>query len=186
MNQSQGNTIQAETFLTYAWKNDVHNFSIMAGHSVSKYFGFWVNSSAKDFLDDNIRLTSLTLDPDKKDGNGGFNADVRGISYYGRLTYSLLDRYILTATVRRDGSSNFGKGNKWGVFPSAALAWRISEESFLKDNDIISNLKLRLGWGQTGNAGGLSGKGIEAVSSSAVAYNYYSGDNRQIGMSSTS
>ena len=63
------------------------------------------------------------------------------------------DRYILTSTVRRDGSSRFGADNTWGTFPSAAAAWRISEENFMKSTPAISNLKLRLGWGQTGNSG---------------------------------
>lgn len=72
------------------------------------------------------------------------------ISYYGRLNYTLMERYLLTATVRRDGSSRFGKDNRWGTFPSVALAWRISEEDFLKDNGPLSNLKLRLGYGVTG------------------------------------
>jgi len=74
----------------------------------------------------------------------------RLISFYGRLNYNLLERYLLTATIRRDGSSRFSPENRWGTFPSVALAWRLSEESFLKDIDFLSNLKLRLGWGVTG------------------------------------
>jgi iron complex outermembrane receptor protein len=72
------------------------------------------------------------------------------VSFYGRLNYNLLNRYMLTATVRRDGSSRFSKENRWGTFPSLALAWRIKDESFLRDVDAVSNLKLRLGWGMTG------------------------------------
>ena len=72
------------------------------------------------------------------------------ISVFGRLNYTLLDRYMVTATVRRDGSSRFSKDNRWGTFPSVALAWRISEEGFLKDIKALSNLKLRLGYGLTG------------------------------------
>ena len=74
----------------------------------------------------------------------------RLISFYGRLNYNLLEKYLLTATIRRDGSSRFSPENRWGTFPSVALAWRISEEDFLKDADALSNLKLRLGWGVTG------------------------------------
>ena len=74
----------------------------------------------------------------------------RLISFYGRLNYNLLERYLLTATIRRDGSSRFSPENRWGTFPSVALAWRISEEGFLKDAEALSNLKLRLGWGVTG------------------------------------
>ncbi|KAF2516741.1 SusC/RagA family TonB-linked outer membrane protein [Flavobacterium foetidum] len=72
-------------------------------------------------------------------------------SYFGRLFYSFDDRYLLTATLRRDGSSQFAKENQWDWFPSAALAWKISNESFLKDNKTVNNLKLRLGWGLVGN-----------------------------------
>ncbi|MDR3217443.1 MAG: TonB-dependent receptor [Dysgonamonadaceae bacterium] len=74
----------------------------------------------------------------------------RLISFYGRLNYNLLERYLLTATIRRDGSSRFSPENRWGTFPSVALAWRIKEESFLKNIEVLSNLKLRLGWGITG------------------------------------
>ena len=72
------------------------------------------------------------------------------ISFYGRLNFSLMDKYLLTATIRRDGSSRFSKENRWGTFPSVALAWRISEEGFLKEVKALSNLKLRLGYGITG------------------------------------
>lgn len=79
------------------------------------------------------------------------------IGFFGRLNYSLLDRYLLTANIRRDGSSRFGPGNKWGTFPSLALAWRINEESFLKDSPWLSELKLRLGYGVTGQQDILTG-----------------------------
>ncbi|MCD8178321.1 MAG: TonB-dependent receptor [Tannerellaceae bacterium] len=69
----------------------------------------------------------------------------------GRINYSFNDRYLLTLTGRYDGSSRLAKGNKWSFFPSAALAWRIKEESFLKDVDTLSNLKIRASWGNTGN-----------------------------------
>lgn len=72
-------------------------------------------------------------------------------SFFGRAFYSFDERYLLTATIRRDGSSKFAKGNKWGWFPAVALAWRASQESFLRNNAIINNLKLRAGWGATGN-----------------------------------
>ncbi len=71
-------------------------------------------------------------------------------SYFSRLQYSFNDKYFLTATIRRDGSSKFYKDNQWGWFPSAALAWKVSNENFLKDSNVISNMKLRLGWGEVG------------------------------------
>ena len=81
----------------------------------------------------------------------GYQNNTSLFSYFGRVLYNYDDRYLLTATLRRDGSSKFADGNRWGWFPSAALAWRASQESFLKDNKVINNLKLRLGWGATGN-----------------------------------
>ncbi len=72
------------------------------------------------------------------------------VSFFGRLNYTFKNKYLLTATVRDDGSSRFAKGNQWGLFPSAAFAWKIKEESFLKDVNAVSDLKLRLGWGVTG------------------------------------
>ncbi|MBZ4034282.1 TonB-dependent receptor [Flavobacterium sp. 17A] len=73
-------------------------------------------------------------------------------SYFARANYTFDDKYILTGTIRRDGSSQFAEGNKWDWFPSASLAWKISNESFLKDNQTVNNLKLRAGWGVTGNS----------------------------------
>ena len=72
------------------------------------------------------------------------------VSYFGRLNYSFMDRYLLTFTLRQDGSSRFAEGNRWGTFPSAAFAWRIGQESFLRSSEKISDLKLRLGYGITG------------------------------------
>ncbi|MFT3739072.1 MAG: TonB-dependent receptor [Breznakibacter sp.] len=77
------------------------------------------------------------------------------LSYYARLNYTLLSRYTLTATMRRDGTSRFNEDNRWGTFPSVALAWRLSEESFLSDIDVLSNLKLRLSYGVTGQQEGI-------------------------------
>jgi TonB-linked SusC/RagA family outer membrane protein len=170
---SNYNTLALETFLTYNWKNEAHNITVMAGNSVNKSFGNWSSATADDFPADNIRDISLTSDPTTRTGSGAYNLEVRGLSYFGRATYVLKDRYIMTGTVRRDGSSNFGEGNRWGTFPSAALAWRITEEDFLKDNSAISNLKLRLGWGQTGNSGGPTDRATAALTSNTIQYFFY-------------
>lgn len=77
------------------------------------------------------------------------------VSFYGRLNYSLMDRYLLTATVRTDGSSRFSKENRWGVFPALALAWRLNQESFLKSISWLDDLKLRVGYGVTGQQDGI-------------------------------
>ena len=176
ISNSQDNTIALESYLTYNWKNDIHNLTLMAGNSITKSFGDEVSAEAYDFSADNIRDISLTSDASTRTGNGKYHLQVRGISYFGRATYSLKDRYILTGTVRRDGSSNFGVGNMFGTFPSLAGAWRITEEDFMKNTQAISNLKLRLGWGRTGNSGGATDKAINALTSKSIGYYYYGQD----------
>jgi len=181
---SQGYNLGLESFLTYAWKNQIHNLTLMAGSSMSQSAGTWSSSNAIDFPADNIRDISLSNDPTTRTGTGAYNLEVHSLSYFGRATYSLLDRYIFTGTIRKDGSSNFGINSKYSTFPSAALAWRVSEESFLKDNPMVSNLKLRLGWGQTGNMGRPNDKNVASLSSNSVAYYYYA-QNGTSGLGST-
>lgn len=170
INQNQNSEIALESFVNYDWSNDHHRVSAMAGFSVSDTDGVWLNTSASDFPADNIRQISLTNDPSSKTTNGGRDLKTRYQSYFGRLTYSLNDRYILTATVRRDGSSNFGSGNRYGTFPSASLAWRLSEENFIKNLNLFSNLKIRAGWGQTGNAGSATSLSVPQLSSLNCMY----------------
>ncbi|MDH6303422.1 TonB-linked SusC/RagA family outer membrane protein [Parabacteroides sp. PF5-5] len=181
MNQNQRNVVALESYFTYNWSNDIHNLTLMAGNTVSNNWRHSVNASANNFLSDTYRDISLTSDQASRNGGGSYSLKTRYVSYYGRAMYSLMDRYILTGTVRRDGSSNFGSGNRWGVFPSAALAWRLSEEDFIKNLDIFSNLKLRVGWGQTGNAGEATNLSVAQLSSNRVAYDWgslngYTGD----------
>ncbi len=173
INQNQNSEIALESFVNYDWSNAHHRVSAMAGFSISDTDGVWLNTSASDFPADNIRQISLTNDPSSKNTNGGRDLKTRYQSYFGRLTYSLNDRYILTATVRRDGSSNFGSGNRYGTFPSASLAWRLSEENFIKNLNLFSNLKIRAGWGQTGNAG--SGTSLSVPQLSSLDCMYYVG-----------
>ena len=173
LGQSKGLSKGIETYLTYNWNTSFHNLTLMVGNSVGDYEGAWVSASSHTFLSKDNRRVDLATDEQSITGNGGFNAKVRTISYYGRLVYNLFDRYILTGTIRRDGSSNFSEGNRWGTFPSAAVAWRIKEESFLKDFKPISNAKIRVGWGQTGNAGGIAGRSTYALSSANTKYQFY-------------
>jgi iron complex outermembrane receptor protein len=102
------------------------------------------------------------------------------VSFFGRLNYSLLDRYLLTATLRRDGSSRFSPATRWGNFPSLAFAWKIIDEPFLKGSNIFSDLKIRLGWGVTGQQDGIGDYSYQPVityGDSAARYqfgnNYY-------------
>jgi TonB-linked SusC/RagA family outer membrane protein len=181
LSQNQSNNTALESYFTYNWKNENNNLTLMAGNTVSNAWRHWVEASANDFISDGYRQIDLTSDQSSRTGNGGYNIQTRYISYYGRATYSLMDRYIATATVRRDGSSNFGIGNRWGTFPSATVAWRLSEENFVKNLDLFSNLKLRIGWGQTGNAGSATNLSQVQLSSYRVSYDWgtlngYTGD----------
>jgi len=95
----------------------------------------------------------------------------RLISFYGRLNYNYLERYLLTATVRRDGSSKFGKNHKWGTFPSLSVGWNISEEPFMQNTAWVNDLKLRVGYGVTGNQSGLDPyKTLELFGSDGLYY----------------
>lgn len=108
----------------------------MAGYS-------YQNFKNKGFNTENIQDVTLTETFD-------YNNELNLQSFFSRLTYSLADKYLLTLTYRRDGSSRFSKDNRWGNFPSAAFAWKIYEEGFMKNSTAITNLKLRLSWGLTG------------------------------------
>ncbi len=154
LSNGESQTLYIQNTATYNWSNDVHDITFMLGNEVSRWYGQWASARALGFESPDNRDIGITTIAKERTGSGAFNLEERGISYFGRFNYSLLDRYLITATLRRDGSSNFGAGNRWGTFPSAAIGWRISEEPFMKNQNLFSNLKLRAGWGQTGNSGG--------------------------------
>ena len=171
---SDGQTLDIQNTLTYNWSNDKHDVTVMLGNEVSRWYGQNASAGAKGFQSKDIRSIALNTGEYPTSAGGSISLESRGISYFGRLAYSFMSRYNLTATIRRDGSSNFGSGNRWGTFPSAAASWRISEESFMKNVKGLTNLKLRLGWGQTGNAGNMGGKGVAGLLMDNVRYSYYS------------
>ncbi|MFN2458739.1 MAG: SusC/RagA family TonB-linked outer membrane protein [Chitinophagaceae bacterium] len=104
-------------------------------------------------------LAADRIDTIKQAGVAGFAQNTL-VSFYGRLNYSYKSRYLATVTFRRDGSSRFSEQNRWGNFPSAALAWNIKQEPFLKNNDFLTALKLRFGWGITGQQEGIGNFGF--------------------------
>lgn len=127
-----------------------NHFQIMLGHEAQ--WGNWesLSGSRKGYISDGIH--SLGVGDSSTATNSGDDGTPWSIeSYFGRLNYNLLDRYLITATLRTDGSSSFGKNNRWGWFPSAAVAWRITQEPFMKSVTWLSNWKLRVGWGLVGN-----------------------------------
>ena len=114
-----------------------HSFDVMAGYG---WQHFW------------RKFNSTTRSPEGDDlfSPTHYETEYYLLSLYGRLNYSYNNRYMVTATLRADASSRFAKNNRWGYFPSVALGWKISEEGFMKDQDVMNNLKLRLSYGQTG------------------------------------
>ncbi|MGV6846288.1 MAG: SusC/RagA family TonB-linked outer membrane protein [Lutibacter sp.] len=117
-------------------------------NSINSTLDFMAGYSYQDFKNYGFSTNNIQ-DPSLKETFDYYN-QLNLQSYFGRLKYSLADKYLLTLTYRRDGSSRFSKENRWGNFPSAAFAWKIYEEPFLKDSKTFSNLKLRLSWGITG------------------------------------
>jgi TonB-linked SusC/RagA family outer membrane protein len=189
INLSENKALSLETYLTYNLNlQNVHRLTLMGGHSISQTTSIAGNMSSKVFTVPTIRRIELSQRPASITAQGGLGLEMRLQSYFGRLNYSLLDKYLLTASVRYDGSSNFGAGNRWGTFPSAALAWRASEEAFIKKLNIFSNLKLRLTYGMTGNAGYPTNKSVNQLSSSFIQYYFYDGTNFNLapGMAQTS
>ena len=175
-------TLSIENYLTYNWQiNPANRLNLMAGWSVSASNGQWENIGSKIFPVPTIRQISLSQDLSTLTGDGALNREDKMQSFFGRAIYSFADRYVFTGTVRRDGSSNFGAGNRYGTFPSASLLWRISEEGFMKNQQFMSKLNLRLGWGQVGNAGNSTNLAIEQLTSARIAYYFYN----QGGMSPT-
>src|SRR5690606_4619504 len=110
----------------------------------------YVNASGTGFLTDISETHDLGAAATAGVPGSGYSKSVL-LSSLARLNYSFDNKYLLTASFRADGSSRYSEGNKWGYFPSAALAWRISGENFLKDSQLISELKLRTSWGKTGS-----------------------------------
>ncbi len=144
------------SYLNWANENTLnYDYSTESGHSISALAGYSVqvqknknaNFNGSQFPDDDIQ----TLNAAARITGGTGIEDWALISYLARVNYSYLDRYILTASYRADGSSRFGKDNRWGSFPSVAVGWRLSEEPFLKDKEWINELKLRASFGRSGN-----------------------------------
>ena len=130
--------------------NNKHHVSALAGATYQDFINTSLTGSGAGFLSDAFQTYDLGASITPGIPGSGYSKSVL-LSYLGRINYNYDNKYFLTVTYRADGSSKFSKGNKWGYFPSAALAWRISDENFLKNNDVISNLKLRASWGTTGS-----------------------------------
>lgn len=136
-----------------ALKNEKHNLNFLLGHELSFTNGNSSLNRAK-YFDENITPDVLFANmalgtPERMETYEARGEDF--VSFFGRVNYAYLDKYILYATLRADGSSKFAPGKRWGYFPSASFAWKIKEEGFMKEVDFVNDLKLRLSYGQAGN-----------------------------------
>ncbi len=147
---SYGNSYIFENTLSYGHKFGNHDFLILGGNTRSESRGRYYSLSASNFTNDFVRVIPA--------GTGKINNNATGanqsakLGYFARLNYSYADKYLFQANFRADASYNFAPSKRWGYFPAFSFGWKISEESFIKDNvNFISLLKLRAGWGKSGS-----------------------------------
>ena len=141
-----------ENTLNYTKTFGIHSINAVLGQSMQAYENEFLFAATSDFDDNRLGYNAIQVGKDKTlmvNGATGWQL----ASYLGRVYYTLLDKYLFTASARIDGSSKFGVGNRYGIFPSFAVAWQIKEESFMNPVEFISDLKLRVGYGVVGNEG---------------------------------
>ena len=177
---------QTENTATYSFDiQKDHMFSVMGGFSASK-------TEYEEVTADSKKLSSIlkyyNLQGAEEHGpNSSYAVPSSLVSFYGRLNYNFKNRYLATITMREDGSSRFAPGHRWGFFPSAALAWRASEESFIKENiPVISNLKLRVSAGKLGNQNIGDFAYSSIINQGGASANYVLGNNLVSGSVQTS
>jgi len=133
-----------------------HSLNLLGGYSYEDNYYQKMGAQNRQFVTDLFSFNNLSAGENLRAGDVWSEKNMNKlISFFGRVNYSFLSKYILTASIRRDGSSKFGKNHQWGTFPSASAAWQIKEESFLKDVSFLDELKFRVGYGISGNQDGL-------------------------------
>lgn len=144
------NSFTYENVLSYTRPIGLHDFLILVGNSLSKSIGRFYYLTGSDFTNDQVRVIPVGVG---KINNNGTGADQSAkLGYFARINYSFANKYLFQANFRADASYNFAPENRWGYFPAFSLGWKLSEESFIKDHfDFINLLKLRAGWGKSGN-----------------------------------
>ncbi|MEH0157806.1 TonB-dependent receptor [Limibacter armeniacum] len=138
-----------EATLNYQKEFGNHRINALAGYTYQEFMTDEFGASAGNFTSDITGENNLESAPTETHRVYSQKESYKLISFLGRVNYSFMDKYVVTGTVRADGSSKLA--NKWGVFPAASVAWRVAEEDFLKSSDVLSDLKLRAGWGVTGS-----------------------------------
>jgi TonB-linked SusC/RagA family outer membrane protein len=152
-NFSKSKSLLEEYFITYNKKfNNVHDVNLTAGYSSQVFSGYGFSASRSGYSDTSADQRILNLGSSSSAGNAGSNAPTSGLqSYFVRSNYAYQGKYLLTLTMRADGSSKFAPGKRWGYFPAFSAGWRISDEKFFKRFKAINSLKITGGWGQLGN-----------------------------------
>jgi len=158
---SNGRSDNLELTTKYSWEFSGHRMSALAGYSYlyNVYDGFSAgngNFPSQEFLYNNLSLGTYLTDDDHTASMGSYKNDNKLIGFFGRFTWAYKDLYHLMFSIRREGSSKFGDNHKWGTFPSISAGWTISNEKFMQNAKWISNLKLRAGYGVTGQIPGSS------------------------------
>ena len=179
---------QMETYINWDHTfNDVHKVGVMLGYSWEQAdnnngFGLIAYNFYNDALSYyNMALAnSVSMDDISNINSGYLLSTLRMISYYGRINYSYKSKYLLQATLRRDGSSAFGVNNRWGTFSSVSASWRIIEEDFMKEQDVFDDLKFRVGYGVSGNSLGFDAFYSRQVYGSTGWFTSADGDNYRV------
>lgn len=161
-----------ELTANYSKRFGDHNLNALVGYSFQRFTDESLSAGNSQFLIDGFLYNNLGAGAYPKPSVGSSASKSEMASFFGRINYSYKDRYLLTATMRADGASNFAKNNRWGYFPSVALGWRFTEEEFMQPlTSVVSNGKLRVSFGQTGNSN---------IGNRAVSY-YSTGNNNEFG-----
>jgi TonB-linked SusC/RagA family outer membrane protein len=158
-------------FLTWAHDFGKHDLKVMAGMESERNYAEWFGVSAADLISEQEHLIYIDNATGNQDASAyGLASDVRYVSYFGRVNYNFAQKYFLTVNFRRQGSSMFGPDNRWGNFPSASAGWRIDREKFMSNVELVTNLKLRVGYGMSGNDLALQPYSYYATSATGQRY----------------
>lgn len=152
-NENKNETLELTATYNKEW-GDLLNMEVLGGYSYQKFMNESFSMSNRNFTFDSNSFNNIGAGSGLKEGTGAmdsYKGESKLISFFGRAVLNFKNRYLFNATVRHEGSSRFGKEHQWGTFPSVSLAWRIIEEPFMKQQRVFNDLKLRLGYGVTGN-----------------------------------
>lgn len=165
----------------YNWTNTIkysqifgkHNVTALVGFEQKYYNGRYINGSGDNLFSVDPSYVNLTNVTANRQVSSGINQPIGTQSFFGSLDYTYNDKYILRATVRRDGSSVFYPGQQWGTFPSVSAAWRISQEDFLKSVSWINDMKIRASWGEAGFSSNVAGYNAYSLYNGTLGNGYY-------------